>query len=204
MVKRHANWAAHAALWIAGMALVLAAGSCTRAIRMSVVDPGSLVTAPAERGGQAHPHVIRGDSIATQDDGLLVLAGDSLVVFNKVDATSGIMRDPVPPSYQRRRVVRELRVMGYRGADGRWRPWEGEVRARGDSLEFLRRATHPSDLRRPTGAETLRVASREIERVDLEETDPVRTAVALLLIGALFAGMTFVAVLVSGFASYAN
>jgi hypothetical protein len=182
---------------IACAVLTLVASSCSRAVRMSVVAPADLIAMPAEGHAHGAPVYARADSSTARDDGLLVPAGDSMMVYDRSDAHSGITRSNAPVRYQFRRIARELDVMGYQPAEGSWRAMEGHVRARSDSFEFVRVTTPARGLRRGTPSETLLVASRSLSRLDLEQQDPGRTVATILLVAGVVVASTMAALAAS-------
>jgi hypothetical protein len=182
---------------VACAALTLVASSCSRAVRMSVVAPADMTAMPAEGHAHGAPIYARADSSTAQDDGLLVPAGDSMMVYDRFDPHAGITRSGAPVRYQFRRIARELDVMGYQPAEGSWRAMEGRVRARGDSFEFVRITTPARGLRRGTPGETLLVASRSLSRLDLQQEDPGRTVATILLVTGVMVASVFAALAAS-------
>jgi hypothetical protein len=175
--------------------LALMSGSCSRAVKMSVAGPADLVAAPAGGRDSHAPRVTRRDSVATRDDGLLVFGGDSILVYSRVEPSSSL-HVPQPGDYRLERSAHRVRVVGFVPVGGRVRAWEGTMSVRGDSLEFLAPKVPRHGFLGPgTPAETLRVATRSIERVDLEQTDVVETAVTITLVTAVLAAVAIVTAL---------
>ena len=186
--SRHTRCALSAAFAV----LALLSSSCSRAVKMSVMAPADLVSAPAGQGGSKSQRVTRRDSVATRDDGLLVFGGDSILVYARVEPSSSL-HVPQPGDYRIERSARRVRVVGFVPVGGHVRAWEGTMSVRGDSLEFLAPEVPRHGFLGPgTPAETLRVATRSIERVDLEQTDVVNTVVTVTLVTAVLAAFAIV------------
>ena len=185
------------AIGIACAALALAAGSCSRAVRMPLVEPAALTAVPAGAHSKGPERFTRVDSVAARDAGDLVLSGDSIRVYERVDHDSGIAHRDEPFVCQFKRDAKELRVLGYQPANGEWREWEGFVRAEGGTLEFRREARHLNELRRSSPAETLRVDPALVSRIDLEQTDPVYTTVMILSVTTVIAGLAWLGMMAS-------
>jgi glycine/D-amino acid oxidase-like deaminating enzyme len=181
----------------AGVTLACAASSCSRAVRMSLVEPAALTATPAESHSKGSARFTLTDSVATQDAGVLVVSGDSIRVFERVDHNPGIAHRDEPFICQFKQDARELRILGYQPAHERWREWEGSVRVQSDTLEFRRAATHLNSLRRSTAAETLRVAPGLVHHIDLEQTDPVYTTVMIVGVAAVIVGIAWLGMMTS-------
>jgi hypothetical protein len=193
--SRFDRWALSAACIL----LALLSSSCSRAVRMSLVEPAALTAVPAGPHSKGPPRYTLADTLSRQHAGVLVVAGDSIRVYERVDHDAGIVHRDEPFVCQFKRDARELRVLGYQPAHEPWRDWEGMVRVRSDSLEFRRAATHPQGLRRSTAAETLRVAPGLVRRIDLEQTDPVHTTVFVLGVTAVMLGIVWIGEMASAF-----
>ena len=163
--------------------------SCSRAVRMSLVEPTALAAAPAGTNSKAPERFTRADTVATQDAGVLVLTGDSIRVYERVEHNPGIVHANAPWVYQFKRDAKELRVLGYQPAQGTWQAWEGLVGVRAGALEFRRKAQHLHPLRNSAPAETLRMDPALVTRIDLDQTDPVYTTVVILGVSAVIAGI---------------
>jgi hypothetical protein len=185
------------ALGAACALLAVLSSSCSRAVRMSLVEPAALTATPAESHTKGSAQFTLTDSVATQGAGVLVVSGDSIRVYERVDHNPGIAHRDEPFICQFKRDAREVRVLGYQPAHEPWRDWEGSVRVESDTLEFRRAATHPNSLRRSTPAETLRVAPGLVRRIDLEQTDPVYTAVMIVGVTAVMVGIAWLGMMAS-------
>ena len=166
---------------------------------MSLVEPAALTAMPAESHSKGPARFTLTDSVVTQGAGVLIISGDSIRVYEHVDRDPGIAHRDDPIIYEFKRDTRELRVLGYQPAHEPWREWEGVVEARSDTLEFQRAATHPNSLRRSTPGETLRVAPGLVRRIDLEQTDPVYTAVMIVGVTAVMASIAWIGMMASTF-----
>jgi len=158
---------------------------------MSVVGPAELMAATQDSHGAAG-RVIRADTLVTSDDGLLLVSGDSIAVYSRVNGHAGIVHSDAAPIYERKRMAAELRVMGFQPRQAKWRSWEGRVRVRGDSLEFTLTSAAPSVVRGSLPADTLRVHPRDLARVDLEKTDLVHSAGLIVVLVVVYAGIAVV------------
>jgi hypothetical protein len=176
----------------AAMLLVAALGSCSRAVKLSVLDPAQLVAMPAS-GASHEARFMRRDSVATLDDGLLICRGDSMRIYARAEPVGASLHVPQPGLYRLERSGSSVRVLGFVPAGGLWRDWEGDLSVSGDSLEFLRRAMRARGLRRGSPAETLRTSPQAITRVDLEQTEAGHTIVVITLVAAVIAGIAVLA-----------
>jgi len=172
-----------AALVLAGIVLAIACGSCSRAVRLSLAAPSDL-TQVAGSGKSAR--YSRGDSIRTQDDGLLIASDDSIELYSRLGNRPASPSDTTPAIYGNRRIARELRMTGYQPVDGSWQAWEGTLRTRGDSLELVHDLSRTHPLAAAAKTDTLRIAARDVARVDLRQIDPARTAGLIVGLTALF------------------
>jgi hypothetical protein len=190
MGGRARNKITRGALALACAFPAIAIGSCSRSVKLSVIDPAQLVALPTSGGHASALRVIRSDSVATLDDGLLALAGDSIRIYSRAEPPGATLRATQPAIYSFRRAAPSVRVTGFVPAGLHWRPWEGSLRGTGDSLEFLSPEVRAHGLRRGARAETLTVPARAIARVDLEQTDVVHTIVVATLLIAVVLGMS--------------
>jgi hypothetical protein len=203
MSGRFPIWLRRVALAIAACALAMLSISCSRAVKMSVLEPADLVALPAGGGDSHSQRVMRRDSVVTLDDGLLVVRGDSLLAYMRAEPVGSSLHVPQPGIYQYQRSAHRLRIAGFLPSGIHWREWEGDLIASADSLEFVRRAVPSRGLRRGFPAETLLAPPRACERVDLEQTDVVHTVVVVTLVTAVLAGVAFAGMMASSSGPFA-
>jgi hypothetical protein len=168
-----------------GVTLACAASSCSRVVSFSVVEPGALAFVPSGSGSSKHPRVTRRDSAATAEDGLLVVSGDSLLVYSRVDAPPAPRHLLQHDFFQLKRFTRSMQVVGFVPTGSHRRDWDGDLTMAGDSLQFVRWPVSGHALTSSTVAETVLAAPSEIARVDLGQLDLGNTIGGAVIVTAL-------------------
>jgi hypothetical protein len=177
---------------------LLALVSCSSGLRLKVV-PAEDVTARdvASARRRAPARYVTRDTLRESSDGLVVVRGDSLFRLRRVSVGRTLERAG-PPEFRLDGIERSLTLTGYVSADGDRHEWAGQVRARGDSFQFVRPAARAHGLRKGAPGDTLWLARHQVTRLDVEDMSPTGIALGATLGLGLLVTLAFVGFVYSG------
>jgi hypothetical protein len=176
---------------------LLALVSCSSSLRMTVSGPQEIGLVPGGADlGRAAPRYLSRDSSATREDGRVVVRGDTLIRLRTADSGASLRRES-RTLYRLDRIVTSISIGAYVTADGERHEWPGEVRPRGDSLEFRVASMRAHGLRKGVAGDTLRLALHDVRSLEVQDPNPIGTALgitlAISLLGALMLGGLMIA-----------